>query len=214
MKKIAATILLVATVLLAGLPGCGPKTVPEAKPPEATGAQQRTAAPLADAVKAAAAEKHFARGLKLYGQYEYREAIAEFDRAIAADPANYKLYTAKGIALCFEGDYRGGLAHIQKTLAMNPGYVPAFYDMAMAYKLQNDYDNSLLWFEKTIGGDPQNTWSYYGIATIHADRGNAHEALKYLKKAVELDPGVKAVAREQAHFDQMRKLPEFQALVQ
>ena len=85
--------------------------------------------------------------------------------------------------------------------------------MAMAYKLQHDYDQSLYWFEKTIQGDPQNTWSYYGISTIYADRGNKEASLSYLKKAIDLDLGVKEVAKEQDHFAQMRNLPEFQALV-
>jgi len=165
-----------------------------------------------DPAKARESEEFLNQGLKLYEQGNYREAVAGFDKAIAANPANFKIYTAKGIALCFEGDYKGGFEQIQKTLAMNPGYVPAYYDMAMAYKLQNNYDQSLYWFEKTIQGDPENTWSYYGIATIHADRGNAQEALKYLKKAIELDEGVKVVARQQEHFARMRSLPEFQAL--
>ena len=82
-----------------------------------------------------------------------------------------------------------------------------------AYKLQNSYDKSLYWFEKTIQGDPKNTWSYYGIATIYADQENTQESLKYLKKAIELDQVVKAVAQQQSHFAQMRKMPEFQALV-
>jgi tetratricopeptide (TPR) repeat protein len=170
--------------------------------------------PMVEPAKEAESEKYFQLGLKAYEQYKYQEAASNYDKAIAANPANYKVYTAKGIDLCFEEDYQGGMALIQKTLAMNPDYVPAFYDMAMAYKLQHQYDQSLYWFQRTIQGDPQNTWSYYGIATIYADRGNTIESLKYLKKAIDLDPGVKAVAREQAHFDQMRNLPEFQALVQ
>lgn len=218
MKSSSAKMLIVAFALLAILPGCGIKTSPGTAPPEKNvqqpqNSQSAKASPAVDPARAAESEKHFQQGLKLYEEYEYSDAIAEYDKAITDNPANFRVYTAKGIALCFQGDYKGGMALIQKTLDMNPGYVPAFYDMAMAYKLQNNYDQSLYWFEKTIQGDPQNTWSYYGIATIHADRGNKQESLKYLKKAIEFDPGVKAVTRRQAHFDQMRNMPEFQDLV-
>ncbi len=214
MNGVFARIIVIASLaLLLGLAGCGPRTAPAAPPPEKPAAAREAAAPAPVNAQAAESENFFAAGRKLYEQYEYRAAVAEYDRAIAADPANYKVYTAKGIALCFEGDYQGGMALIQKTLDMRPGYVPAFYDMAMAYKLQDDLDKSLYWFEKTIQGDQKNTWSYYGIATIHADRGNTREALEYLKKAVDLDPGVKEVARRQEHFARMRALPEFQALV-
>ncbi len=212
MNAITAKIIVIAAAaLLAGLTGCAPQAAPAA-PPEQPVAH-KAAAPAVDPAKAAAAEKFFASGRKHYEQYDYRAAVADYDRAIAADPANHKIYTAKGIALCFEGDYQGGMALIRKTLDMRPDYVPARYDMAMAYKLQDDLDNSLLWFEKTLQGDPSSTWSYYGIATIHADRGNPQESLKYLKKAVALDQSVKEVARRQDHFARMRALPEFQALV-
>lgn len=207
-KLMVILLVLVGALLL--LPGCGQKPVPETK---SQSTQPLPAAPQLDPAKAAESEHFFEQGLKLYEQYHYEEAAASFDKAIAADPANYKVYTAKGIALCFDGDYAGGIALIQKTLDMKPGYVPALYDMAMAYKLQNQLDQSLIWFEKTIQGDPQNTWSYYGIATIYADKGKTQEALKYLEKAIKLDPKVKAVAKEQDHFAKMRKLPEFQALV-
>lgn len=210
--KLPKILILALLGLLLVLPGCSEKQVTEPKS-QTQSAQPLPPAPQTDPVKAAESEKFFDQGLKLYEQYNYREAAASFDKAIAADPANFKVYTAKGIALCFEGDYTEGITLIQKTLDMKPGYVPALYDMAMAYKLQNQLDQSLYWFEKTIQGDPANTWSYYGIATIYADKGKTQESLKYLKKAIELDSGVKAVAQEQDHFAAMRKMPEFQALV-
>lgn len=220
MKNSPKTIMIIVSlVLLASLPGCNPnksetKLLKKSnKVQNVEKYQPVSAASNTDPAKAAESEKFFDQGLKLYEQYNYQEAIVIFDKAIAANPANFKVYTAKGIALCFEGDYKGGMVLIQKTLDMNPGYVPAFYDMAMAYKLQYNYDKSLYWFEKTIQGDPKNTWSYYGIATIYADRGNTQESLKYLKKAIEFDQVVKAVAQQQSHFDQMRNMPEFQTLV-
>jgi len=221
MKSSSGKIMIIASIVfLVSLAGCGLKTGSETKSLEkintaqnADSSQPLPAVSNSDPVKAAQSEEFFDQGLKLYEQDNYQEAVANFNKAIAANPANFKVYTAKGIALCFEGDYRGGMALIQKTLDLKPDYVPAFYDMAMAYKLQNNYDKSLYWFEKTIQGDPKNTWSYYGIATIYADRRNTQESLKYLKKAIELDPSVKAVAQQQSHFAQMRNMPEFQALV-
>ena len=221
MKSSSSGMMIISLiVLLVSLQGCNLKTGPETKSLEQVNAvqkversQQLPVVPTVDQVQVAESEKFFNQGLRLYEQYNYQEAEASFNKAIDANPANYKVYTAKGIALCFEGDYSGGMALIQKTLDMNPGYVPAFYDMAMAYKLQNNYDKSLYWFEKTIQGDPENTWSYYGIATIYADRGNTQESLKYLKKAIDLDHVVKAVAQEQSHFVHMRNMLEFQDLV-
>jgi tetratricopeptide (TPR) repeat protein len=209
-------IIMVSIIMAMSLLGCNLKNQSEIKPPEVRETESSKVPPAAsriDPVKVAESEKFYDRGLKCYEQYNYQEAIANFDKAILASPDNYKVYTAKGIALCFEGEYKAGMELIQKTLDMSPDYVPAFYDMAMGYKLQEDYDKSLYWFERTIQGDPQNTWSYYGISTIYADRGNVQASLEYLRKAIALNQEVKAVAQQQAHFAQMRKLPEFQNLV-
>lgn len=219
MKSNSKIMIVASILLLASLPGCSLNNGSATKLIEksntvqsAESARPLPTVPKIDPVREAESEKFFEQGLKLYEQSDYPKAVVAFEQAIAANPANYKVYTAKGIALCFEGEYQSGMAQIQKTLDMNPGYIPAFYDMAMAYKLQNNYDQSLYWFEKTIQGDPKNTWSYYGIATIHADRGNTQESLKYLRRAIELDATVKSVAQQQSHFDQMRNIPEFQAL--
>jgi len=219
-RKPVLSVLLLAMILLVGLPGCTQK-VSDTKSPVNNGTSPKSettppiqALPSVDPVKVAESERFYDQGLQLYQQYKYPEAVAAFDKAIAANPDNYKVYTSKGIALCFEGKYPEGMEMIQKTLNIKPDYVPAFYDMAMAYKLQKIYDKSVFWFEKTIQGDPQNTWSYYGIATIYADQGNTADSLKYLKKAIDIDPAVKAVAKRQSHFDKMRNMPEFKALMQ
>jgi tetratricopeptide (TPR) repeat protein len=203
-------LILLGLVFLVSLSGCFEKTLPEVQTenPPAVDSKKEV-----DPGKAAESEQYYEQGLKLYQQYKYQEAVNTFDKAIIANPDNYKVYADQGIAICFQGNYQAGIALIEKTLSLQPDYVPAFYNMAMAYKLQHNYDKSLFWFEKTIEGDPQNTWSYYGIATIYADQGNTKESLKYLQKAIELDPGVKAVAKQQSHFDKMRSLPEFQSLV-
>lgn len=204
-------VLLLELICLVSLSGCMEKTSTEVKaenPPPVAQVEKKV-----EPEKAAESEQFLQQGLKLYEQYKYQEAITAYDKAIEANPDNYKVYTAKGIAVCFQGNYPAGMALIEKTLAMKPDYVPAFYDMAMGYKLQHNYDKSVVWFEKTIEGDPQNTWSYYGIATIYADQGNTKDSLTYLQKAIELDPGVKAVAKQQSHFDKMRNIPEFQNLV-
>ncbi len=208
-------IIMALIVLFVALPGCSLHTGSKTKSFKqgAESPQQITSVSSKCPVDGAKSEELFNQGLKLYEQYNYQQAIVKFDRAIAANPANFKIYTAKGIALCFAGDYNNGMALIQKTLDLKPGYVPALYDMAMAYKLQDNYNKSLYWFKKVIQGDPNNTWSYYGIATIYADMGNTQESLNYLEKAIKLDPIVKTVAQQQSHFDQMRNMTEFKALV-
>jgi len=210
-KKTQFLILfLLGLVYLVSLSGCIKTIAPDVKVEDPPVVESKLEM---DPGKAAESEQYYQQGLKLYQQYKYQEAVNVFDKAIIADPDNYKVYAAQGIAICFQGNYKAGMALIEKSLSMQPDYIPAFYNMAMAYKLQHDYDQSLVWFQKTIEGDPRNTWSYYGIATIYADRADTKNSLLYLQKAIDIDPSVKAVAKQQAHFNKMRNLPEFQSLV-
>jgi len=212
-------VVLLASMMVLHLTGCTQKIPPKLNEKSnsieiSEEVHQIKNTPPKDQGKVIESERYYEEGLKLYGQYKYQDAVIAYDKAIAANPDNFKIYTSKGITLCFEGKYHEGMALIQKTLEMEPDYAPAFYDMAMGYKLQMNYNESLFWFKKTIQSDPKNTWSYYGIATIYADQSNTKDSLTYLKKAIELDPGVKAVARRQSHFDKMRNITEFQTLVQ
>lgn len=208
-----AALCLISSLFLLG--GCDNKaeTAPTQKvPPLSTAATDNSK--IIQHEPTVQSALYFKDGLALYQKFQLTEAIADYDKAIKADPENYMVYTAKGIALCFNGDYPQGMALIQKTLDMRADYVPAFYDMAMAYKLQHQYDQSLTWFHRVIVADEDNTWSYYGIATIYADQGNSDEALCYLRKAVALGgEDVKAAARTQDHFEQMRTMEPFQDLV-
>lgn len=147
-------LMLLGLVYLVGLSGCMAKTSADVKVENQAVVESKKEV---DPAKAAESEQYFEQGLELYEQYKYQDAVTAFDKAIAANPDNYKIYSAQGIAICFQGNYPAGMLLIEKTLAMQPDYVPAYYDMAMAYKLQHNYDKSLLWFEKTIESDPQNT---------------------------------------------------------
>jgi len=209
MKRYSQLILACLAVVTI-LSGCSDTT--SQAPQEKQSAQETKA--VQEPAFSAESEKWLDEGIHQYQKFEYEKAIAAYDKAITADPANYKVYTAKGVAQCMSGNPQG-IQLIKKTLAMRADYVPAWYDLALAYKLQKQYDESIHWFKKVIEQEPDNTWSYYGIATIYGDRGQAAEAVSYLKKAIALDSqNVKEAARTQSHFDSIRRNPEFQKLVQ
>ncbi|WP_289001618.1 tetratricopeptide repeat protein [uncultured Megasphaera sp.] len=214
-KPIQLFSALVCCCLFLG--GCGPASQPAATEKEAPPA---VAAPAAPPAINADSEMLFQQGLAAYNQFHYDQAIALYDKALAADSKNYKALSGKGIALAMQGngsndnEVKQGIACVRQALQIAPEYVPAYYDLALALKIDKQYDEAIAWFQKVIAKEPDNTWSYYGIATIYGDQGKAKEAVSYLKQAVALDPeNVRQAAQNQSHFDKIRSDPEFKKLI-
>lgn len=212
MKQYVCLTGLVLLSLFAG--GCAENPQKEPMP----AAEQAAIAP---PVISDESERLYAEGAEAYSRYDYDEAIAAYDAAIAADGSNYKALSGKGIALAMRGserenktDIADGIASVRAALSLYPQYVPAYYDLAMAYKIDGQYGEAIAYFQKVVNEDPQNTWSYYGIAAIYGDKGDAGNAAAYLRRAAALDrDNVLQTAQRQSHFDAVRHTPEFQAVM-
>lgn len=76
---------------------------------------------LAAADPAAASGTSFNRGVELYNGGQTAEAIPEFERALAADPANAKAHYMLGLCYSGTGDAVKSKQHLEKFLELAPG---------------------------------------------------------------------------------------------
>jgi len=142
----------------------------------------------------------------------YQEAVSGADKLIAQYPNNSEVYSIKGLCSALLGDIRTGHAMTDKAYELDPYNSSNFYNIAMVYKLEGNIEKAQEWFEKVLVQEPDNTWSLYGLATIYADRGQDELALQWLERAVKTDSSVKAVAREQDHFERFHGNRQFESL--
>lgn len=143
---------------------------------------------------------------------KYSDAIKLADEIMKEDDKFYKAYNIKGIALAYSGQANKGLENIDKALALNPDYGYARFNKALTYELTGRYDLSLQWYDKALQVENY-VWSYYGKASIYGRRGDVPNTVKFLKMAIDLDNGVKEIAREEADFNPVKKSKEFQDLL-
>lgn len=155
----------------------------------------------------------YEKGLKLYYQRQFPEALDLFNQALQIDALCYEALNAKGATLAFQGSYDQGLVLIQQALDLNPSYVYANFNQGLAYELAGRWDESIKSYQKALQIDNKDTWSYYGIASIYGRQGNVDKVLEYLKPAIELDNDVKEVARTEHDFAPVRNDPRFQTLI-
>ena len=72
--------------------------------------------------------------------------------------------------------------------------------------------NALKWYNKALEVE-EYVWSYYGISSIYGRRGDIDNTMKYLNKAIQMDSGVKEVAKTEHDFDPVKNSEEFKKAV-
>jgi tetratricopeptide (TPR) repeat protein len=151
-------------------------------------------------------------GHQAFNNKKYSEAIRIEDEVLADDPNFYKAYNIKGIALSYSNNFEEGMKNINKALEIKPDFGYARFNKALSYELYGYYDEAISWYNQALGVE-KFVWSYYGIASIYGRRGDVENACKYLKMAIDMEPAVKATAREEVDFNNVKSSKEFQTLV-
>jgi len=148
----------------------------------------------------------------LFFAHEYDNAINKANALISEFPNNEMGYNIRGIAKAYNGDYDGGLNDINKSLEINGDYGYARFNKALTYELYKNMDEALKWYNKALEVE-EYVWSYYGMSSIYGRRGDINNTMKYLNKAIQMDQGVKEVAKTEHDFDPVRNFEEFKKAV-
>lgn len=152
-------------------------------------------------------------GHQAFNNKKYSQAIKIENEVIAKDVNFYKAYNIKGIALSFSNNYQDGMKNIDKALSIKPDFGYGRFNKALTYELYGYYDNAITWYNKALDVE-KFVWSYYGIASIYGRRGDVEATCRYLKTAIDMEPGVKATARVEEDFNNVKNSKEFKALLQ
>lgn len=149
---------------------------------------------------------------ELFFSHQYTNAISKANDIISEFPSNAMGYNIRGIARAYNGDYDGGLKDINKSLEIDMNYGYARFNKALTYELYENMDEALTWYNKALEVE-EYVWSYYGISSIYGRIGDINNTMKYLNKAIQIDEGVKEVAKTEHDFDPVKNFEEFKKAV-
>jgi putative GTP pyrophosphokinase len=96
------------------------------------------------------------RGMAFFSQSKYAEAIADFDRSLDLDPADYKAAYYRGVVRSVLQDYAGAIADFDLALGLHPYHFYSRYRRAMAYWHVGDYAQALSDAEAALKLEPEN----------------------------------------------------------
>ena len=128
------------------------------------------------------------KGLDLFNQSSYAEAIKYYDRALAIDPNNTDALNDKADAIRKSGNNTEALKFYDRALAIDPNNTDALNDKALSLQNLGDYGDALMYYDKALAIDPNYLDSINNKGIIYESLKNYSEALKYFDKALSIEP--------------------------
>ncbi len=141
----------------------------------------------------------FYRGLELFNNLDYENAIINFDKSLNNAKYNH-IYHAQAIFWKGEAYYRlkdyNNAQSLFNKFVVTPGafntdmFAMAHYDIAYCYLKQNDYKNAELWFRKYIKNEPDSNVaqvfdSYTRIGDCYFTARKYEDAIEYYSKSIQ-----------------------------
>jgi len=134
------------------------------------------------------AEGYFGRGSYLASRGQYREAIADYDRALELRPSYVEALNNRGLAFAALGNPADALASYDAALEHRPDYLRALNNRGLALAGLGRHEEAVQSYERALAVEP-----HYPAALVNcADALTALErnpaALEKLERALALSP--------------------------
>lgn len=128
---------------------------------------------------------------------DYLLALQTYQKALEADPGNYKIMNNVASAMLHLGMYREALGVVQQIMAIKPEYVSAMVNGGIAQYRLGLLSEARQWFEKAVAIDPSHREALYNLALSQEKSGALDDALaSYRRLSGGGDPrGTLGVAR-------------------
>lgn len=131
------------------------------------------------------------RAFSYNGLGEYQKAIADFDKAIAIDPADLASYTDRGKTKVYLKDFDGAKKDFEYILTKDSvgdqAQAALYYLASIAYH-QGQYEQSIKHYDKLIKLASQDYEIYFNRAVAKSMIGDVEGSIKDYDKAIELNP--------------------------
>jgi tetratricopeptide (TPR) repeat protein len=105
------------------------------------------------------ADEHFKKGVKLYLEKRYHEAITEFQATLKINPRNPVAISNLGYIYFDLHMLDKALVEQKRAIELDPSYANAHYGLALIYSAEEKHDMARAHFEKYLRLEPRGYWS-------------------------------------------------------
>jgi Flp pilus assembly protein TadD len=172
------SLLLVASLLLTALAGCGGSM---------------------------SVEEHFQQGNQYAEAGEFGKAIEEYQAVLQEDPENVSAMTNLGVAYYNNGQLAEAIAQYENALDLAPNDADIHSNLAAAYVQQHQTSGDAQQltqarqqYEKAVELKPDLAEAYFGLGVVHILAGNNEQAIEAFEQFLQVDTGKDSIASQQA----------------
>ncbi|CAH2032366.1 tetratricopeptide repeat protein [Trichlorobacter ammonificans] len=113
---------------------------------------------------------------------DYLQALRSYQKALEADPGNYRIMNNVASAMLHLGMYREALVMVQQILAIKPEYVSAMVNGGIAQYRLGLLSEARQWFERATAIDPSHREALYNLALSQEKAGSLDSALESYRR--------------------------------
>jgi membrane associated rhomboid family serine protease/tetratricopeptide (TPR) repeat protein len=135
-----------------------------------------------------AALDYIDRGNALLDRFEFNNAIANFDKAIASDPKAAMAYADRGMAYVWKHNGVQARKDFDAAFALDPHNPVVFRGRGMLASAAGNPDDAIAAFSKDLDIEPANIFSLEFRARAYEQTGDTDNALADSAKVVRLQP--------------------------
>jgi len=136
------------------------------------------------------APAHYAKGQVLRAQSRCREAIPEFERAIALDRSRVPAYAHLGWCRFLTGSPEEAIKYLEEALRLSPygpGVAPWYGRVGIIQLLQGHTDEAIVWLERAESENARLPVVHAYLAAAYALKGDLERARPQLAEAKSLN---------------------------
>lgn len=119
---------------------------------------------------------HHGMGLVYQREQSYPDAIREFKRALAAEPANPSYMTDLGAVLALNNDFQGALKYLSQAAVLRPRSPRVLYLLATTYEETGVEDRAMDLYQRVLVEDPEHTGALERLGLLYGRRGDMARA--------------------------------------
>jgi len=135
------------------------------------------------------AEAHMSLALVLVADYDWRNGLKEFDRALELNPNLAFAYELQSWTLNGLGRFDEAIAKTKKAVELDP--LNPFFQMSLSFYQYwaRQYDDAIAQARKTLAMDPNSAISHVLLGLSFLKKGDTAGAIAELQKSKAPDPG-------------------------
>ena len=143
----------------------------------------------------------------------YDDAVHEADRALALSPNLPQAIAIKSAALWQANRLSEAEPFVAKLAELNPRDADIWINLAYIRRRTQSLDAAVDTLQRAFEVNPRYALAHYNMACYRAMQHREGEALEMLRSALHLDPKLKALAKAEPDFSELRLSPVFQQLL-